>query len=493
MPPGRWWIVIAAVLPAHLLAQIQSDVPLAMVLGWLVSNCSEALIGAALVRAAIRWPQPLRFDSFREAGAVLLLAGLVAPFVSSFLDAALVRLVGWGDASYLQLVQVRFFSNVVAEITVVPLVLTLAALLPLRLRAAPLERHAEAAAVLGGAMLTSFLIFGVATVDPSHAPALYYLPLPFLLWAAVRLGPAGTAVAVALMTLTATWGAAHGEGLFGGGSPMETGRALQVFLIAASVPLLLLSVVLEERLRAALDSHAQRQQLTHLSRVAMLGDMSGGLAHELNQPLTAILSNAQAAQHLLANKTADDAQLGEILSEIVAADQRAGEVIRRLRAMFKGGETPFERLQPNDLVLEVMTLARGDLVTRGIDTVLQLADGLPAIQGSRVQLEQVMLNLTMNAAQAMAHGNPGQRILDVHTAAAGDNVQISFIDLGAGFNADLAEKLFEPFYTTKPQGLGLGLSISRAIVAAHGGLLSGTPNTRQGATFRLLLPAATAP
>ena len=488
LPSRRWWLVLAVALPAHLLAQLQRDVPLALVLGWFASNSSEALIGAGLVRLLIPWPQRLRLDSFHSAGVVLLLACVAAPFLSSFLDAALVRLIGWGEVGYLQLVQVRFFSNVLASVVIVPLVLALAALEPRRLREAPPERHAEAAAVLGGVILTSLAVFAVLHFDPAHAPALYYAPLPFLLWSAVRLGPAGTAVAIAAMTLITIRGAVHGEGPFAGGAPEQVARTLQIFLIAVSVPLLLLSVVLEERARSSRELRAQREQLTHLSRVAMLSDMSGGLAHELNQPLTAILSNAQAAQHLLANRNVDEEELGEILRDIIAADQRAGDVIRRLRALFRRGETAFERLDPHALVREVMTLAHGDLVTRGIETAFELEAGLPAIEGDRVQLQQVMLNLVMNAADAMA--SRPERLLKVQTRADAHGVQVSFLDSGPGFSADIAEKLFEPFYTTKPQGLGLGLSISRSIVASHGGQLWGRSSGRAGAAFHILLPAA---
>jgi C4-dicarboxylate-specific signal transduction histidine kinase len=269
---------------------------------------------------------------------------------------------------------------------------------------------------------------------------------------------------------------------------MQTARTLQIFLVSMSAPLLLLAAVLEERARAARESREQREQLTHLSRVAMLSDMSGGLAHELNQPLTAILSNAQAAQHLLANKKVDDAELGDILNDIIAADERAGEVIRRLRSLFRRGETEFLRLDTHALVREVLTLANGDLVTRGVQTVLQLEPALPAVQGDRVQLQQVMLNLVMNAAEAMVPGP--ERVLRVRTFASGTEVQVSFVDTGPGFGADMSEKLFEPFYTTKRLGLGLGLSISRSIVTAHGGRLWGAPNPRLGASFHLILPAA---
>src|SRR5436190_17048891 len=152
--PRRWWTVLVAVLPAHLLAQYQNGVPTIMALGWFVSNCSEALIGAGLVRLAIPWPQRLRFDSFQSAGAILMLAGIAAPLLSSFLDAAFVRSVGWGQGGYLELVQLRFFSHVLAELTIVPLVLTLSATRLDQLHKAPPERYAEAIAVLAGVILT---------------------------------------------------------------------------------------------------------------------------------------------------------------------------------------------------------------------------------------------------------------------------------------------------------------------------------------------------
>ena len=176
------------------------------------------------------------------------------------------------------------------------------------------------------------------TVDAKLAPALFYAPLPFLLWAAVRLGAVGTATALAVLTFATIWGAVHVLGPFAGGAPQDIAREMQLFLIAVSVPLLLLAVVLEERARTEREAHEQRLQLAHLSRVGMLGEMSGGLAHELNQPLTAILSNAEAAHQFIVKKTIDDAELLEILRDIIAADQRAGEVINWLRALFKRGE-----------------------------------------------------------------------------------------------------------------------------------------------------------
>ena len=486
MPANRWWVAIAAALPAHLLAQIQSGVPMTMVLAWFVSNCSEALLGAGLIRAFV--PGTLRFDSLRNAGIFLVLGALVAPLVSSFLDAGLVKLIGWGQGSYWDLVRTRVFSNVLAALTIVPLVLTWAAVHPQRLFGAPRKQIAEATLVFVGLLVTSYGVFGKSEIHESYAPALYYLPLPFLLWAAVRLGAVGTTTALAAMVVLIISGAVSGLGPFADDSPHDTAREMQLFLIAASVPLFLLAVVLEERARGAREAQEQRLQLTHLSRVALLGEMSGGLAHELNQPLTAILSNAQAAQQFIANKSIDEAELLEILRDIIAADRRAGEVISRLRALFKRGEFRIESLDVNEVVEEVLGLVHGDLATRGIECVRHLAPQLPPVEADRIQLQQVMLNLIMNASEAMAGNAPAQRRLSVHTAPKAAYVHIAFRDQGPGFPPELREKLFEPFYTTKPQGLGLGLSISRSIIAAHGGRLWGTSQPSFGATFFIALP-----
>jgi signal transduction histidine kinase len=455
-----------------------------MVLAWFLSNSSEALIAAGLVRAFV--PAPLRLDALRSA-AVFLAAALAAPLASSFLDAALVRAIGWGDAGYWHLVATRFSSNVLAELTVGALILSLAALSLAELRDAPRPRRIEAVLAFTGLAAVCLLVFdlphrGVAS------PAAVYAPLPFLLWAAARLGPAGSAGAIALMTMSTIWGAAHGLGPFAGATPQETALEMQLFLSAAAAPLLLLSAALAERSRSEREALEQRRQLMHLSRVALLGQLSGGIAHELNQPLTAILSNAQAAQHFLANKTDDPALLSEILQDIVVADRRAGDVIQRLRALFKRGETGLETLDANVLVHETLSLTQGDLATRGVEVRLALAPRLPEIRGDRIQLEQVLLNLVVNGAEAMAGCAQKDRVLEVRTLSTASRVHISVTDHGSGLTAPAA-KLFEPFFTTKPKGLGLGLSISRSIVNAHGGRLWASDRRDGGASFLVTLPA----
>ena len=230
-------------------------------------------------------------------------------------------------------------------------------------------------------------------------------------------------------------------------------------------------------------------ELAHLSRVTMLGELSGSLAHELNQPLTAILSNAQAAEHYLTEGTPDLAQVREILADIVAEDERAGEVIRRLRLLLKKGEIQEQVLDVNKLVTEVLNLSRSDLTSRGVNVATIFGQGLPEIRGDHVHLQQVLINLVMNACDAMAANDAQDRHLTVRTAPSGnEGVRIEISDVGHGLPADGAERVFERYFTTKPHGLGLGLSVCRTIITAHGGTLGATNNAERGATFFCTLP-----
>jgi C4-dicarboxylate-specific signal transduction histidine kinase len=231
--------------------------------------------------------------------------------------------------------------------------------------------------------------------------------------------------------------------------------------------------------------------MAHLARVSMLGELSGSLAHELNQPLTAILSNAQAAQRFLAQDQADLDNVREILKDIVTEDKRAGEIIRRLRLLLRKGEVQQQPLDANEVVQEVLKLVRSDLVNHGVAAQVELAPGLPAIKADRVQLQQVLLNLVMNACDAMSGCPVGARDLVVRTGpAGGEGVCISIADHGAGIAPDKLDRVFEPFFTTKPQGMGLGLAVCRTIISAHGGKLWVANNPDQGATFHVVLPVA---
>jgi two-component system, LuxR family, sensor kinase FixL len=222
----------------------------------------------------------------------------------------------------------------------------------------------------------------------------------------------------------------------------------------------------------------------------MLGELSGSMAHELNQPLTAILSNAQAAQRFLADDQPDLSELRDILADIVAQDKRAGEVIRRLRLLLKKGEVQQQPLSVNEVVLEVLRLVRSDLVNQNFTACTELAPGLPHVRGDSVQLQQVLLNLVMNACEAMVGAATDARQLTIRTDRSEDGcVRVSVVDCGPGIAPEKLEQIFESFYTTKAQGMGLGLAVCRSIITAHNGKLWAANNPGRGAAFHFTLPA----
>jgi PAS domain S-box-containing protein len=239
---------------------------------------------------------------------------------------------------------------------------------------------------------------------------------------------------------------------------------------------------------AEIETHQQREQLTHLTRVAILGELSGALAHELNQPLTAILSNAQAAERLLAGGLTDVVEFREILKDIVADDIRAGEVISRLRALLKRGVRKLEPLRIDDVVGEALALAHSQLLERHVTLIVDHDRHLPTVLGDRVQMQQVLLNVIMNASEALNANEPTDRALSVSTARADGGVRVVVTDNGPGFSPEVVDRLFEPFVTTKPNGLGLGLSICRSIIGAHGGRLVARNSAYRGAIFEITLP-----
>ena len=246
------------------------------------------------------------------------------------------------------------------------------------------------------------------------------------------------------------------------------------------------SIDFTERKVAEIEAAQHRAELAHLTRVTTLSELSGSLAHELNQPLAIILSNAQAAQRLLAQSPPDVAEVNEILADIVGEDIRAGEVIQRLRALLKRGETASLPVSLNEVVEGVLHVAQGELIERNVAVMRELGDNLPQVKGDRVQLQQVVLNLILNGADAMSGNEPNGRRLYIQTTRSGSVVRVSVRDEGSGLSAD-AEKVFQPFFTTKAHGLGMGLAICRAVIRAHSGRLWAEPHPECGAVFHFEL------
>ncbi len=915
-PTRSWWLVLLGALPAHLAVQIPLGFPPGMILGWYISNCSEALIGAAIVRHLVKGE--LRFDRSRDVGVFIFGAAFMGTFVSCFLDAGFVTLSHTSQDSFWELWRTRLFSNVLASLTLVPVIVTWCRHGFEDLGRVSTARQLEIALLTAGLLLAAALVFNGEQAGFSTSPILPYVPLPFVLWAAVRAGSRGTSTFLLIITGWAIWGAVHGRGPFLTSSPAENAFAIQLFMIVFSVPLLMLAAVIEERrdievqardneerlnltlsaaqlgtwewwvgkdtgwwseksnhilgldadrdlslgaflsavvpedrsrvqgaIQGALDegkpyecefrvlqsgteprwilakgktlydasgrptrmlgvnvditqqknaealrreevalresegrlrdmanampqivwtaaadgrleyfnqrwhemtgasdsvildqswlsmthpedqektrdawlravatgepcevehrlrvaetgdyrwhlarahpvrdasgaiirwygsctdiqdqksverelrdiqqqlesrvaertadlsaavvaleaeiadritaeralrsseerfgkafhssphgiaivrqgdycmvevnekwemmfghsrsdvvgrtaedlnmivdehqlnaarmqleadgflhefemdlrtrsgailqvlivadtmemageqcfivnvrdvtdrkqaevaAEAQRRELAHLSRVASLGELSGALAHELNQPLAAILANTRAAQRMMSRNAPDLVEIRAILEDIVVDDRRAGQVIGRLRALLKKGETRTSELNLNELVQEVRDLLHTELIRRRVTTDIRLTRMMPLLVGDRVELQQVILNLISNACDAMAGRPADHRLLTITTSITPDGwVELAVQDRGTGIPPERLDQIFDAFFTTKTNGLGLGLAICRSIVNAHGGRLWAVNNPFGGATFHLALDPAGRP
>jgi len=255
--------------------------------------------------------------------------------------------------------------------------------------------------------------------------------------------------------------------------------------------LLIVGLLLQgkQRRRAELAAKKHREELTHVARRATLGEVTASLAHELNQPLTAILTSAQAARRFLSRPAPDLDRVNTILDYIAQDDRRASEIIRRLRALLGKGELQVKALDINRLIRDAAILMKNYGTIENVQIVMELAAGLPSIMGDKIQLEQVMLNLVLNGYDAMRDVDHGPHEMITITTKHDDRmVKVSVQDVGSGVDPEDLERVFEPYHTTKPEGLGMGLSISRSIIEAHEGRLWAENNPDRGMTFSFTVP-----
>jgi C4-dicarboxylate-specific signal transduction histidine kinase len=232
-----------------------------------------------------------------------------------------------------------------------------------------------------------------------------------------------------------------------------------------------------------------QMELAHASRVATMGQLTGSITHELKQPMTAARTHASAALRWLNETPPDLAEVRDALAWIVTATDRAGDIVNRIGALMRKAPPRKEVLDLNEAILEVIALTHSEATKTGVTVRTQLAPCLPRIHADRVQLQQVMLNLIVNGIQAINDVADGQRDLLITTEGTEDGVRVVVRDTGPGLGPETLERLFEPFYTTKPNGMGMGLSICRSIVEAHGGRLWATGHASQGAVFQFTIPA----
>jgi two-component system, LuxR family, sensor kinase FixL len=614
-PPRLWWLYLAAAFPVHVVAEVGVGMPLAQLLVAFATNAAVALLNAALARYFLG-PFPW-FESLQKTCLYVAITAAASPAVVA-LGGAFVPILGGGSlADFWTFWMQWWVSNAISSLALGPLVIAW-------IREDGFERpQFSSKAIVEASLLTTgtFLICAVAfesnhNVTDGLLPSLLYLPLPLLLWSAIRFGAKGAAGAILVIAVALLWRALQGSSPFTADTPEASVFAIQVFLTALAVPALLLGAAIDEtrkaehatrqseermafaavavdvalwhfnypseqfwitehgrkmfgfppisrltrqsifdrihpddresaraaiRLAAASDhlvnsefriqrrdgatrwirararaernskgettkisgtfiditvqkaaeneSAQQKRDLAHLMRVSMLGTLSGSIAHELTQPLTAILSNAQAAKLLMEKSEPDLTEIACALDDIIAEDNRAGAVIHHMRNLLKKGETKLELVDVNDLITATLQLVANELIRREIKSQVELADDMPLASADPVQLQQVLLNLVMNAIEAMADLPASRRLLIVRTRAREGEITIDVSDRGVGIAAPHREHVFKPFYSTKEQGLGLGLVICASIIKAHGGSLALNSNRDEGATATLILSA----
>ncbi len=609
-PVRIWWVLLLAAFPAHLAAQLQSNVPPTMILCWFISNSCEALIGAGCVRYLI--DRPVRFDRLRNVGIFCFFAAFLGPFLSSFLDAAFVVINHWGQDSYWQVWRIRFTSNVLTALTLVPFIVSWSAEGIAWLGKIRRSRFLEAGLLLLGLLSVNTIAF--YKFAPTADSALLYLPLPFLIWAAVRFGSRGASAAICTVGFLAIWSAGHGYGPFSTRSAEENALSIQMFLIVMSVPLMLLAAVIEERskgettlrereerislaaesadlafwtinferkeswmsdngraifnfgpdeplsrelflsrvhpedrnavdeaiesarassqtfefeyrllrpdgetrwlisrgrygyndrggireligvaidvtaqVKANLQLRLQREEMAHLSRVSSMGELTASLAHELNQPLSAIASNAAAGRRFLTQGSPEPKMFEELLADVAADARRASDIIHGIHDFVRKREGTRRLVNLNEIIREVLRLLHSDLLGRATFVEKQLDPSLPSVDADPVQLQQVLLNLLMNSLEAMHLTSTEKRRILISTKCEADSVVTSVRDYGSGLPEEDMDKVFTHFYSTKPNGMGMGLTIVRSIIEAHGGKLW-AENVDEGARFFFALP-----
>lgn len=487
-PVNRWWIYLAAIVPVHVLAQIAVTPASQIVIQYIVNSAEAVMSAAALLYFQ---SEPRRLGQLSAMTNLVLIGGIAAPLITSVAMALAFVPLGLTDDFWLTVVA-RTSTNTFATITLVPLIIHFAMRSQYDWDVVNRRRLLEASFI--GVCLASVCVYVFVWpgVYDERAPSLLYAPLPLLIWATVRFEIAGVCAAVLLVGAFATWGVLHEVGPFVVHSPVRNALTTVLFLNVICIPLLMLAAVLQERKATFAEAARREQQLAHLSRVATVGEISGAVAHEIRQPLASMLANAEAASALLASGQMDVENVKPILEDIIADNRRAAQVIKRMQSMLRYSQTERRPEQLNELVMETLALSRADLHRRQVIAVQSLASELPRVSADRVQIQQVILNLIVNACDAMASVAPDQRRLWIGTSMHPTlGVELSVRDSGPGIEESMLERVFDSFVSTKPSGLGLGLSISQKIVVAHGGRLWAERSSSGGATFRLTLPVAT--
>jgi signal transduction histidine kinase len=493
VPVRHWWAYTLATVIGHFIATQQAHWPVLYALHCEAFDAVQNVLAAAGVRLFIK--SPLNRITLRDALVFVLIAVIIVPFGTAFWGAAFTISNGFGTNYWVEWRNLGI-SNGVTAVVLVPALLLVANRLSGRGGRVTPIRMIEGCLLGLGIVVVGTYVFANLPSGPETSPALLYAPIPLLIWAALRFGLSGISAAMLVVTFEAIWGAMHGHGPFLQQSPAENALALQMFLIVTGTPLMFLSVLLEDdrRSQQALrevedDARRHREQINLLSRVSLLGEMTASLAHELNQPLSAIISNANAGMRYIERGKDDPAKLRDILGDVESDANRAYDIIRNVRNTIKKGDPARRQIDLNELVTNVAHVVRPDAVGYSCEVETSLAKDLPPIEGDPVQIQQVLVNLVSNALDAMRQTPTSRRKVEISTTGKGESeVRLSVRDHGSGIRTEVHDRLFDQFFTTKEHGLGMGLAIVRSIVEAHGGKIHAENVADGGACFYFTLP-----
>ena len=485
-PRSRWWIILVAAAIPHA-AEMHLTVPAWRWIWQILGNGIFAM-GTVIVLERTAGV-PLHFGTRQQVLAYAVVS-FAMPAVYGLTTPAFVRSVLGLESTYTPTASVlrTTLSTATGLLIIGPVILKWAQYGVQRMSQLSRPRLVEGAVMVAAVVGIGIAIFGTGP-NIARVPTLLLFAFPPLLWAAVRFGPIGGSTALFAVAALSVWGTAQRLGPFVLIGDTDRILSLEVFWIVLWGPTMLLAATIRERERVEQALQQQRNQLAHVTRVATVGELSGAIAHELRQPLTSILVNAQTGQHLLALPHVDLTAVREILDEIAGQDRQAANVITRMRSFIQKGDSCLQTVAIETIVRDALALGRLTAADAGVEVETEIAASLPNVHGDPVELLQVVLNLIVNACESMKHVTRVRRQLALRVGRRSlHEVEVVVSDTGIGLPTGPNNRLFEPFYTTKQNGLGLGLAISRTIATAHGGRLWGENNSTGGATFYLVLP-----
>ena len=484
--PRARWLVAAGVMAATVAANLMGDRDIWASAAFALCNAAEALITAGLIQRY--FGTGFRLDRLRQVLS-LLAAAVVGTVISGIGGAVAFKLFHSPTVSMLTIWWQWFASDAVGIVAVAPLVIGLGAAV---LEPPPRNELIEGVAALVILAAMTGIIISLPqepwkTVVPSA------LLFPLLLWLAARFRPVFAAAGAFLVSVTIVWTTIFGIGHFGDtGLPIDD-RILeaQVLILVVALTAFVLAALFTERRESVarlahanlLLEHERDNKLMNVEAIA------ASIAHEIKQPLAAIVMNGGAALQLLGTAPPDHDEVRAALNDMIADSHRTSEVFEGIRALFRKVDHERQLIDMNEIILRVLQSLRGELKDHGVTTRTELMSGLPLVEGNRNQLQQVVFNLVHNALEAMNATTDRSRVLRVRTEHCGrDAIAVAVEDSGPGIDPKQLDGIFDAFFTTKAHGMGLGLAICRMIIGRHGGQLTVSSDGKRGALFQFVLP-----